>query len=121
MLGGARPSRMVTVASQLPGANRLLRATRFCSHPSLPGRAELFGGIVAGPTEAVDTLVDEIADLESTMRTCCTCSDDDGDSEEEKAVQAAPPGTARRPLRPAEGVRVRSSGLRVSLSVSECR
>ena len=67
MLGGARPSRMV--ASQLPGAKPLPRTGSYaqpgiCSQPSLSGRAELFGGMAVDPSEAVDTLVDDLADLE---------------------------------------------------------
>ena len=60
------------------------------------------------PSEAVDTPVDDLADLESDEDLLHLSSDDDGDSEEEKAVQAAPPAPTPAP-RPAEG----ESGLTV--------
>lgn len=58
------------------------------------------------PSEAVNTPVDDLADLESDEDLLHLSSDDDGDSEEEKAVQAAPP--APTPAAAAGRGRVRS-------------
>ena len=96
------------MASQLRGSDplsALVRNHRFCSHPSLSGRASCWR-LAADPFEAADTLVDEIADLESDEDLLHLSSDDDGDSEEEKAVQAAPP--APTPAAAAGRGRVRS-------------
>ena len=46
------------------------------------------------PSEAVDTPVDDLADLEIDEDLVHVGSDDDGGSEEETAVQAAPPAPA---------------------------
>ena len=44
---------------------RLLCATRcLYSQPSLSGRAELYGGMAADPSEAADTLGDDVAHLD---------------------------------------------------------
>ena len=58
------------------------------------------------PSEAVNTPVDDLADLEIDEYLLHLSSDDDGDSEEEKAVQAAPP--APTPAAAAGRGRVRS-------------
>ena len=72
----------------------------------LSRRAEPFCGMAVDPSEAVDTPVDDLADLESDEDLLHLSSDDDGDSEEEKAVQAAPP--APTPAAAAGRGRVRS-------------
>jgi len=67
-----------------------------CSQAGLSGRAELFGGMAADPAQAVDTLVDEIADLEIDEDLLHPASGSVGDSEEEEAARPL----RRRPHRP---------------------
>ena len=50
--------------------------------------------MAADPAEAADALVDDLADLELDEDLVHQATDDDGGSEEETAVQAAPPAPA---------------------------
>ena len=51
--------------------------------------------MAADPSEAADTLGDDVAHLDIDKNLLHLASDDDGSSEEETAVHAAPPAPTR--------------------------